>query len=714
MPSLGSGFGHSQAIAGFQLPGSRRRAAHGLVRGLIFLLLAVAQFVSCARMSTPTDPTVSAGSLDLSRWDRNRTIELNGPWQFFWKEFLVSAPRKQTPPPVLAPTPRVWNEMTAPQKGGKIGAFGYATYRLTVSGAPQGELLGVKFQHLPSAFVLYANGKPIATRGRPATEAGHETPQWLPGSAYFASSDGRVVLDLEISNWSYGFGGVRFPLRLGTAEQIKELEQVRLLPDLFLFGCAAIMGLYHLSLFALRREDRRALTFGLFCLTIAVNLSVNGEFFLVRIFPDLNWTLLLKIIYTDLFLSLIFLMAYVEAVFPKETPRRLYRFAYAFFALFAVAGLIAPVAAFSRLLPLVVLSAAGGLLVLPYVAIRALLRRREGARLFSAALGVLLFAAINDLLLVVLFPGTLHIIGFALFLFIFAQAFLLSRMFARAFRTAEELSRDLEQRVELRTAELHASNAALQRARDELWGEMELAKRIQTVLLPPTPAILGYDIVAYMEPAEQVGGDYYDIVSAAGVDWVVIGDVSGHGVPAGLIMMMVQTAIHTAIDRHPHGTPADLLASVNRVIYENIRRLENRGAPRKYMTITALSAGPDGRFFFSGQHQDIIIHRSHSDQIELRETSGMWLGVMPDIVPDLDIRELTIGPGDTMLLYTDGITEAFAPDGSLFSDDRLVALMEKADTRSLEDIRAAILEALREFRRHDDVTFVLIRRTSPA
>ncbi len=132
------------------------------------------------------------------------------------------------------------------------------------------------------------------------------------------------------------------------------------------------------------------------------------------------------------------------------------------------------------------------------------------------------------------------------------------------------LMEQLEQKVEERTAEL-------KKAMDALWGEMELAKKIQTTLLPRAPAIRGFEIATYMQPADQVGGDYYDIINAEGLDWLVIGDVSGHGVPAGLIMMMVQTAIHMAITAKPNLRPDVLLNRVNSVITENIAEA-GRGA----------------------------------------------------------------------------------------------------------------------------------------
>jgi len=99
---------------------------------------------------------------------------------------------------------------------------------------------------------------------------------------------------------------------------------------------------------------------------------------------------------------------------------------------------------------------------------------------------------------------------------------------------------------------MHRENSA------KLEKEMEIASNIQSALLPRNPSIKGYEISTYMMPADEVGGDYYDIINVANRDWIIIGDVSGHGVPAGLIMMMVQTCIHNTLNIFPEISPSEL------------------------------------------------------------------------------------------------------------------------------------------------------------
>ena len=262
--------------------------------------------------------------------------------------------------------------------------------------------------------------------------------------------------------------------------------------------------------------------------------------------------------------------------------------------------------------------------------------------------------------------------------------------------------------------ELEASNTALILARDELWGEMQLAKKIQAHLVPANPALDNYEISSHMLPADDVGGDYYDVMNLEERDWIVIGDVSGHGVSAGLIMMMVQTAIQVATKNLPQITPAGLIEAVNSSITENIRRFEED----KYMTITVLASHQEGSFYFAGLHQDILIYRAETNDVETVETEGMWIGVMENIDGLVHDNRLKLQINDTMLLFTDGMIEAIdknalsnsGKDGGLYGHAKLISLLRNYGKESTEIIKSKILESLELFEINDDVTFLLIKR----
>ena len=119
-------------------------------------------------------------------------------------------------------------------------------------------------------------------------------------------------------------------------------------------------------------------------------------------------------------------------------------------------------------------------------------------------------------------------------------------------------------------------------------------------------------------------------------------------------MMMVQTAIHVTISQNPGLSPSELLSIVNETITKNIQMMSDD----KYMTITVMATIEDGKFIFSGLHQDILIFRSKTKEIEIVETNGIWLGVSDNIQDFLKDDGFTLDKGDLILVFTDGIIES--------------------------------------------------------
>ncbi|MFH2008909.1 MAG: PP2C family protein-serine/threonine phosphatase [bacterium] len=250
--------------------------------------------------------------------------------------------------------------------------------------------------------------------------------------------------------------------------------------------------------------------------------------------------------------------------------------------------------------------------------------------------------------------------------------------------------------------------AELATARDALWGEMEVAKRIQTALLPNKERIGGYVVAATMLPAEEVGGDYYDIIEAAtGENWVAIGDVSGHGVESGLIMMMSQTSIFTTINRTAGYKPSSVLNHVNSVIKQNINRL---GTDR-YMTVSVIRLDHD-KLVFAGKHQDLLIHRPRQKRTEFVPSKGTWIGILDEIGDYLTDTVVPVEDGDLIVLYTDGLTEAANAAGEMYGELRLQRTLDQCANLEPGEVIRTILHDVKQhmFEQRDDITIVALRR----
>jgi len=256
--------------------------------------------------------------------------------------------------------------------------------------------------------------------------------------------------------------------------------------------------------------------------------------------------------------------------------------------------------------------------------------------------------------------------------------------------------------------EVAASRDELQRT-EALRREVQIAHRIQTAILPNSPAVPGYEVAARMNPAEDVGGDLYDVLSFPDTFWVLIGDVSGHGINSGLVMMMAQAAAYSAIADDPHARPADVIAAVNRVIHENVRVRMGRD---DYLTLMAVRHLGEGRFVCAGAHQPVFLRRT-SGAVEILEPAGPWVGLSHDVTPSLVEREFRLGEGDLLCLITDGVVEASSAEGELFGEDRLVALLGTPGQPTAFQTLNTIFEQVEAFTsiQADDVTSVILRRT---
>ncbi len=258
-----------------------------------------------------------------------------------------------------------------------------------------------------------------------------------------------------------------------------------------------------------------------------------------------------------------------------------------------------------------------------------------------------------------------------------------------------QLGRALERRFEHRDL----------RARD-----LALARRIQTSILPRELRAQGFDLAAVMLPAEEVGGDYYDIVATDAGLWLGIGDVSGHGLAAGLIMLMVQSGVASLIRGSPHEDPSAHVRSLNRVLFENIRV---RLAEQDFVTFMLARFSAGGHVVLSGAHEDVLVARASGGPCERIHVPGTWLGVIPDITTMTNEVELELAPGDVMVFYTDGVTEAPGRDKQRFGLDRLAEIVERFRIAPPGEIADEIFRALSSFkeRQDDDETVVVVRRS---
>ena len=251
------------------------------------------------------------------------------------------------------------------------------------------------------------------------------------------------------------------------------------------------------------------------------------------------------------------------------------------------------------------------------------------------------------------------------------------------------------------------------RSRDQLVAvrrEIGVAHDIQKSILPTVfPSKPGYQIFADMVPARGVGGDFYDIVQLdSGRIGLAIADVSDKGVPASLFMMASRTLLKGAAIGT--GAPGKVLEEVNDL-------LEQENDASMFVTVFYSIFDPKSgllSYANGGHNPPLLVHADGSSEL-LPQTGGMALGVMPELPYKEDSVHLT--PGDVVVFYTDGVTEAENEESEAFEVERLQAIFENPPANAKE-ATAAVFEAVNDFAgsadQFDDITCLVLHYVGPS
>jgi phosphoserine phosphatase RsbU/P len=261
--------------------------------------------------------------------------------------------------------------------------------------------------------------------------------------------------------------------------------------------------------------------------------------------------------------------------------------------------------------------------------------------------------------------------------------------------------------IALENARLHLQ--ALEKERLER--DMQLAADIQRRILPRgVPEVAGYELLGWNRPARQIGGDYYDLFRRPdGRIELVVGDVSGKGMPAALMVSTLHSALHLLLDQAGFGPP--LLEMLNRHVLES-------SAANKFITLLLAELDPETArltYLNAGHNPGLLVRHSESAgplAIEQLGSSGLPIGVLPG--SRFLARTVALEPGDLVCIYSDGITEAESPAEEEFGTSRLLAVLSEHRARPLSEVLEAVKAATAGFSaglpQGDDQTLVLLRR----
>ncbi|HKK66226.1 MAG TPA: adenylate/guanylate cyclase domain-containing protein [Clostridia bacterium] len=408
---------------------------------------------------------VEEGRLDLSDYsfEQQGPLKLDGKWRFMWRELLeppgsnepapsdaeqpAPARHEQGPdqqPPQLIPVPGRWSPSILPEAP-KSG-YGYGTYLLNIRlPAEHPEEMGLKIGFIGTAARLYLNGRLIYSSGTVGKSPETAQPEWRPEVVSFQPETRELQLLVQVSSYRDRSSGVNESIYLGSAKQVRDLRQNRLMYDMFLFGALIIMGIYHLGLYYFRRSDRSPLYFALFTFVLATRIVVYEELAILKFMPDLPWALLARIGYITFTFGVIFFFRFIHCLFKEHVhpyAQRLIEVVALFYTLLIV---VFPSTFYMRWLSLFQLFTVAVALYVFYILFQAARHYRPGAWLFIIGFSLLFITVVHDIAKTMLVLPSIFLVPFGLLIFVLFQSMVMTQKFAKAFQKSEQMSAHLLQ-----------------------------------------------------------------------------------------------------------------------------------------------------------------------------------------------------------------------------------------------------------------------------
>ena len=392
-------------------------------------------------------PSAEQGALSLNTPDFRQAgmAKLDGAWSFYWQQLLLPTEFNSTSTgSSYMSVPGLWNNGAI--DGLSYDAFGYATLVLDIELPQEKQSYLLKIQSLPSAYRLWANGNLVAENGVVGINQAIEEPWFTPKVIPLYVEEGQLQLVLHISNFHHKEGGVWRSFILATPEHLFDIRDLPVISDAFLFALLFAIGLYYVALFIMRRKERAAFYFGLFCLAVGSRSVLVGERLFYGFDFGFSWSTLQVLEHVLFFFCLPAFAWFFYYLFPKQINKWLPQICSVVCFVAVVSTLILPTHLYAKLsFPYQIFILLMSAPIFVYM-VKLIFERQKGSLLFGLSFLFLIASVLHDVLYTHFIVHGRPMVQLGVIAFVITQSMILNRRYAQSLSLVEAMTRELKSR----------------------------------------------------------------------------------------------------------------------------------------------------------------------------------------------------------------------------------------------------------------------------
>ena len=368
-------------------------------RIMIIITLTALMIIALIMLYRPATGLVDNGEVTLSERDfvRNRTVALDGEWEFYWNRLLTAEDFRSPNTPIMDSTRKVPGSWNNKGEGLLYSDQGYATYRLLIHYPATLNNPAIKIQGVVAAYKVYANGQMLAEVGKVSDKPSGFQRAYKSLIVTLPKDSGRLELIIQVANFSNHRGGLRGRLIFASEQVLNQQGEHVQAMQLLLIGSVLIFGIYYVFLFFLQRRNMSALFFGILCFITALHASLWGEIPLKTLFPEMSLNAGIRLTYFTGYNTLPAVILFIYSFYPQDFKKRLLRWILLPSMVFD-ALLFTPITILTYFNKYYLFAFAIQILYIIIMIMKPVLRYRSNSILMYLAINVFIITVITDML----------------------------------------------------------------------------------------------------------------------------------------------------------------------------------------------------------------------------------------------------------------------------------------------------------------------------